>query len=125
MALTNGYHTLAHFLDLPPNVPVLRRFGSLNLLNLLYMQAELVHLESQLRCIAREDAESGDLTRREFAHSATLLQESAAGAEDFQWSKILEIREKLEIYSTPFLSLSLSYILFSLLSFFLSFSALF
>ena len=99
MAHTDGYHRLAHVLDQPPNVPALRRFGSLNLLNLLYLQAELVELEADLQNIAREDADSGDATRQKFAHSAQLLQESAKGIEDFQWVKMLEIREKLKNYS--------------------------
>ena len=73
MAQVDGYYTLACFFNLPANVPILRHFGNLNILNLLYIQAELVRLESKLYNIASEDANSGNSIRKEFTYSMIRL----------------------------------------------------
>jgi len=95
-----GYHAVARFLDVDTRIPVIRRFGVLNTQDLLYMQAELVQLERELECISREDAESHDADRTAYRHSAQALQQSLQRGDDFQWKKVLEIREKLRQYST-------------------------
>lgn len=94
-----GYHAVARFLDVDTRVPIVRRFGVLNTQDLLYMQAELVQLERELECIAREDAESQDPERTAYCHSTKALLQSLQGGDDFQWRKMLEIREKLRQYS--------------------------
>ena len=95
-----GYDSLATHLNDPHNTPILRKFGHLNILNLLYMQAELFHLERDLQAIAKEDAESCDETRQDYRYSMLDLRHSVFGADKFQWEKVLEIREKLAQYST-------------------------
>jgi hypothetical protein len=94
-----GYHAVASFLDMDTGVPIIRRFGLLNTQNLLYMQAELVQLERELECIVNEDARSHDAERIKYSHSVRALQKSSEGGDNFQWNKILEIREKLHQYS--------------------------
>lgn len=96
---TEGYAAIADYFDHDRNIPILRRFRRLNVLNLLYMQAELFHLERELQSIAEEDATSSDQTRQDFAYSILNLRASAETVDGFQWEKILEIRTKLEEYS--------------------------
>lgn len=101
MAENEGYRSVACFLNEKGVIPSFRQFGTLNIQNLLYMQAELVQLEAELQCIAREDAQSDDPDRQNFRYSHLKLQKSLeeGDGDDIQWRKILEIREKLENYS--------------------------
>lgn len=59
MSNMSGYQKLAELMTKPFEVATFKRFDSLNTLNILYLQAELVHLEEQLRDSMREDLESG------------------------------------------------------------------
>jgi hypothetical protein len=43
----NGYPKLARHMGASPEIAIFRRFGALNAQNLLYLQAELVHLEKR------------------------------------------------------------------------------
>ncbi|KAF2098812.1 hypothetical protein NA57DRAFT_76050 [Rhizodiscina lignyota] len=100
MAEAEGYYALAKFLDEEAWAPILRRFGVLNTQNLLYMQAELFHLERELQSIALEDAQAASSDpRHDFRYSVLDLRNSAATVDNPQWNKILEIREKLEKYN--------------------------
>jgi hypothetical protein len=65
--------------------------------NLLYLQAEITHLEADIRRVAQEDIASGKIP--EHAHDWwTLLQVDEYG-DARQWQLILEVRDKLEKYS--------------------------
>lgn len=99
-----GYSKLASLMGSNPEVAILRRFGSLNAQNLLYLQAELIALEDDLRATAAEDSASDDPDRaihsrdwytlsRSTSHAAS---NEAAGK---QWQTVLSIREKLRVYS--------------------------
>lgn len=98
-----GYAALAAHLEHKTAGPILRRFGALNVLNLLYMQAELFHLERELRAIAKEDAEAAESPRTDFAYSMLELRDSIGEGkgkgQGFQWEKVLEIRARLGEYS--------------------------
>ena len=99
-----GYAKLASIMGSHPEVAILRRFGALNAQNLLYLQAELVALEDDLRAIAAEDIASDDLDRAAYSRDWYTLSNSenpTAGNEDAgrQWQIILSIREKLKEYS--------------------------
>ena len=59
-----GYHKLASLMGPNPDVAIFRRFGALNMLNLMSLQVELVDLEAQLSDIAREDDTSDDTNRK-------------------------------------------------------------
>jgi len=55
-----GYEKLAGLMIEHVEVATFQRFEFLNTLNILYLQAELVHLEEELRDSMREDVESGN-----------------------------------------------------------------
>ena len=96
-----GYAKLASLMGAHPEVAIFRRFGSLNTQNLLYLQAELTGLESELRCVEQEDLESGDLDRSIYGRDWQTLSESVqAPGYGRQWTLFLDIRKKLEEYST-------------------------
>jgi len=56
----SGYEKLAGLMTKHSEVATFQRFDFLNTLNILYLQAELVHLEQELRDSMREDLESGN-----------------------------------------------------------------
>lgn len=55
-----GYPMLAGLMGLRPQMGIFRRFAYLNAQNLLYMQAELVCLEKQLKEVQDRDAKGID-----------------------------------------------------------------
>lgn len=96
--IRDGYRGLANFVgsQLDSGLGVFKRFSQLNTLNLLYMQAELVVLEQELRVIAQIDDTCGDLNRYNFARSVRSMKGDPSSQ---QWSKVLECRRMLEKYS--------------------------
>ena len=95
-----GYAKVAKLMGAHSEFAIFRRFQTLNMQNLLYMQAEIIHLEADLREIVREDARY--VSRENFPHdwfSLAMGEEEEGGTE--QWNKVLEIREKLDRYSMP------------------------
>lgn len=100
-----GYAKLASIMGSHPEVAILRRFGALNVQNLLYLQAELVALEDDLRAIAAEDNASSDPNRAIYSrdwHTLSNSKNYTPGGETAgkQWQTVLSIREKLKEYST-------------------------
>ena len=96
-----GYARLASLMGAHPDVAIVRRFATLNTLNLLYLQAEIVALESDLRKYTTADERSSDPNRA--IHSRdwyTLSQSSNHGGDaGMQWQTVIQIREKLNEYS--------------------------
>lgn len=90
-----GYPQLAACMEESPGVAIFRRFGDLNIQNLLYLQSELVHMLEDYQDIALEDYESKDAEKRQFSKEWMKLSESSGE----QWQKWLDIRSKLEHYS--------------------------
>ena len=78
-----------------PGVAIFRRFGDLNIQNLLYLQAELNNLVDSYRDVAQEDYESSDAMRKTYSKEWVKLSTSSCE----QWQKWLDIRSKLEQYS--------------------------
>ena len=93
------YARLATLIATHHELALFRRFDSLNAKNLLYMQAELVHLEAELADIERENKFSGDIDRAAFQVSFFDLKESCTTNKDLQFRKALEVRDKLKEYS--------------------------
>ena len=96
-----GYAKLASFIGQFPEVAVFRRFGALNAQNLLYLQAEIIHLEARFRREASKDAESDDRIRKLSSKQWFLL--SQCGNTESQsptWQTFLELRHCLKQYST-------------------------
>lgn len=92
-----GYPKLAERMGLIPEIAIFRRFGFLNQLNILYMQAELKDLEEKLEEIQRRDGQSNGEERR-YARDFYFLKESNEDAGE-QLELVMKIREKLEKYS--------------------------
>ena len=55
MSKMSGYQKLAELMTKHSEVSTFKRFDLLNTLNILYLQAELVHLKEELRDSMRED----------------------------------------------------------------------
>ena len=95
----DGYPKLACQMGLHPETAILRRFGSLSAVNLLYLQAELVHLENKLRKYEIIDNTAQHGQRPEYAHDWYWLNNSAFDENDDQLQTVLMIRSKLKEYS--------------------------
>jgi hypothetical protein len=92
-----GYAKVAELLGTYPELSIFRRFGSLNMQSLLYQQAELTHLESELRSITKADIQAG----RNIDHHQdwwTLAHDEDETAQR-QWQLVQEIQLKLDKYS--------------------------
>jgi hypothetical protein len=98
-AIMEGYEKLAELMGERPTLGIFRRFSSLGAKNLLYLQAELVSLESELkRCVA-EDNSSGDAEKLEYAVNWYSLMRSEEKGKSMQWTIMQDIRRKLREYS--------------------------
>jgi hypothetical protein len=97
----HGYHRLASAMGLFPDVAIFRRFSTLNVKNILYLQAELVDLEKNLEQAALADSLSGDINRREYHRAWYPLShpEELPNGDGKQWKTFLHIREVLQQYS--------------------------
>ncbi|KAF2195699.1 hypothetical protein K469DRAFT_649806 [Zopfia rhizophila CBS 207.26] len=96
-----GYAKVAQLMGTHSDVAILRRFQSLNVQNLLYLQAEIIHLESELREVARRDTRKAN--RKSHAHDWWSLSQGECEADTEQWEAVLAIREKLEKYNDALL----------------------
>jgi len=97
------YSKIAELMGRHKELTIFRKFGSMNNQNLLYLQAELVHLESDYYQLS----EKGQACTA-FPHRSrdwwSLTQPDHEGNRE-QWDKFLEIREKLTEYSVDSLLL--------------------
>jgi len=95
----DGYPKLACHMGMHPELAIFRRFGDLNAQNLLYLQAELVHLEKKLRAIETADCEAQIGHSSSYARDWYWLNNSAFEENNNQILIIQEIRNKLKEYS--------------------------
>jgi hypothetical protein len=97
----NGYTKLASLMSAKPELAIFRRFGSLATQNLLYLQAELAHLEQELARSAKADAESGNDELKTYDRHWKSLAKSgpAPNGNSQQWVIALQIRKTLREYS--------------------------
>ena len=85
-----------------PDMAILRKFGTLNMQNLLYLQAEISQLESELIRLARDDinqGNSGNRIKSWYTRNWLPLSNYFGTTDDTQWRKMLQIRGKLKEYS--------------------------
>lgn len=92
-----GYAKVAGLMARYDEFGILRGFKALNLQNLLYLQAEIIHLEEELAVRVQKDKpcpgrEAHTLDWWSLSHG----QDDEARK---QWETVLEIQNKLEIYS--------------------------
>jgi len=95
--MTEGYAKLARLMGSQDEFAILRSFRSLNMQNLLYLQAELTHLETELKELVERDA--AHLNRQFHVKDWWSLSQGDEEEDTEQWTKFLEIRDKLEKYS--------------------------
>lgn len=95
-----GYSKLASLMGAYPETLIFRRFGAISAQNLLYLQAELVHLEQRLHECAVANERSGDRSETNLLSKDWFtLAHSSEGSE--QWYLVLQIRAKLKEYGHP------------------------
>ena len=94
-----GYAKLASLMGSYPEATILRRFGALSAQNLLYLQAELVHLERELVECSSLNERSDDPERVAFSKDWFSLAHFDGGNHK-QWQVMLHIRAKLKEYGT-------------------------
>jgi hypothetical protein len=91
-----SYPKLSEFMGSWSDVAIFRRFANLNAENLLFLQAELLHLEHALQRL-REDATNSEDEKTQLALRSWW---DLKGDEDNeQLEIILDIRDKLKEYS--------------------------
>ncbi|KAL8677660.1 MAG: hypothetical protein Q9224_007171 [Gallowayella concinna] len=93
------YTKLACMVATHEEAAIFRRFDILNVKSLLYMQAELVDLEDQLRDIEEQDKKSRDPEKALFPTSIQALKKSSFTKNNEQWMKYKEVQEKIHAYS--------------------------
>lgn len=90
-----GYPRLAQLMGGYADVAIFRRFGTLNCLNILSLQAEILDLEDRLKDRIETDDRSSDAAVRELAEDFYALRKS-----DGEQKRLLKlIRPKLKEYS--------------------------
>lgn len=94
-----GYPQLAHHMGTISDSLIFRRFASLNAKNLLYLQAELMNLETKLRKYELADSRCSGSNRSTYGRDWYWLSRSAEDGSTKQWRTVLSIRKKLRIYS--------------------------
>ncbi|KAL8849833.1 MAG: hypothetical protein Q9221_005171 [Calogaya cf. arnoldii] len=97
------YTKLASMMANHAEAAIFRRFDTLNLKSLLYMQAELVDLEDQLHDIESEDKKSGDPNKVQFSSSVKALRKPTGTRENVQWMKYKEVQDKMHAYNDALL----------------------
>lgn len=93
-----GYPAIAQIMSSHSELAIFRRFKELNSLDVLYAQAELVHLEEDLNELRASDKARAE--RALYQRDWWSLANSAEDEHKEQWQKVLEIRKKLDAYST-------------------------
>ncbi|OAG07178.1 uncharacterized protein CC84DRAFT_1089552 [Paraphaeosphaeria sporulosa] len=94
-----GYPMLAAQIEQRPEMAIFRRFGALNAENLLYLQAELVLLEDELRKQQAEDHSSSIEYKAKYALNWFHLRNSRSNGDSKQLDLVHTIRETLWQYS--------------------------
>lgn len=101
--IKGGYERLAEGMGACTSFTIFRRFTTLSLENLLYLQADLFRLETQLRTIQHQDKHSGHVDRSLYYSDWDRVIESGnyfsvSGNNSRQLETILEIRIRLKEY---------------------------
>lgn len=88
-----GYARVTELMASHEEFAILRQFKALNYQNLLYLQAELTHLEEELRELAYKDASRPG--RVFFARDWWSLARTRGRDARRQWKKVLKVRRQL------------------------------
>jgi len=98
----DGYAKVARLMSRHTEMACIRGFKSLSFQNLLYLQAELVELETEYGDIAVKDRRSQHPRKALYEKNWYMLSQSQQDGNDEQWKKFLEIRAKLKEYCKIF-----------------------
>jgi hypothetical protein len=97
-----GYPQLSEYMGLLPQLSIFRSFGALGAKNILYLHAELVALEEELRKVEEEDYRSGDDVRERYRRCWQYLKLSdgmpCSNMSRPQAKIVMEIRAVLKEY---------------------------
>lgn len=88
---------MAEFMSSHDEFAILRRFRHLNMKNLLYLQAEIAHLDEELSELADRDSLDPELQFHGRDWWSLANGEDETSQE--QWYKVLQLREKLDAYN--------------------------
>lgn len=98
-----GYAKIASRMVAYPELAIVRRFKQLNIQNVLYLQAQLHHLEKQLYSLAKVDIQSSSEQRKLYSRDWYTLSQSLESSDELhrgdQWELVLQIRQVLKEYS--------------------------
>ena len=91
-----GYNKLANLFNIYEDLAAFRCFNELNAKNLLYMQAELLHLDQQLTLHIEGDFTDNKSEANGIARYWKALEDSSEGQTGYyQKQKVMEIRGRL------------------------------
>ncbi|KAI1409167.1 hypothetical protein F5Y13DRAFT_170938 [Hypoxylon sp. FL1857] len=96
-----GYAKVAQLMATYEEFAILRRFKRLNYQNLLYLQAQIIHLEDSLGTLVDQDATHSK--RKEYVEDWWKLAHGKGRAGRAQWQKVRRIRKKLKEYNEALL----------------------
>ncbi|KAL2845647.1 hypothetical protein BJY01DRAFT_234862 [Aspergillus pseudoustus] len=96
----HGYDRLASLMASDKGLSIFRSFKKLNAKNLLYLQAEIVNVETELEGLIEADLTSNDNVREQFSTSVYYLKEGLDQGQSEQWEKVLQLRELLDKYNS-------------------------
>jgi hypothetical protein len=93
-----GYPKLASHMAQYSENALFRRFSGLGVRNILYLQAELVHLEQRLHRLETTDSISSEGHRAKYSKDWYWLNNSSEDRANEQLDVVLSIRSKLKAY---------------------------
>ncbi|KUJ08802.1 uncharacterized protein LY89DRAFT_788704 [Mollisia scopiformis] len=99
--MMDGYAKVAQLMASQEEFAIFRRFRALNIKRLLYLQAEIMHLEAEVSQLAKRD--STHEGRRFHTRDWWSLSQGGEGDDLEQWEKFLELSEKLDQYNDELL----------------------
>lgn len=91
---------------------IFRKFNEISSRNLLYLQCEVLYLESELQDLDQKVSRSGDMTLKDMARTwEELVKHGGSGREEakLQMRLIMKLREKIESYRKSERSVPLPY----------------
>jgi hypothetical protein len=104
-----NYIELIKLMTRHPEVLIFRTYSTLRTQNILYLQAELAHLEDELKDIQEADRFCNDPERSQYHVSwEKLTTPTPSGQDSLQWALVKTIREKLAEYGNPMFPIPLS-----------------
>jgi len=92
-----GYAKIAQLMGEHSEFAIFRRFRALNMQDMLYLQAEITHLEAELRKFEQDN--SSHSGRQNHSHDWWSMASGEGEGGTAQWELVQEIRAKLEKYS--------------------------